>query len=371
MNQSITFGWETIKTKADLLCRGIQLNEIAKSISHRQNPYQDRKTGNFGLHISLDGGSHILVTASHSFNQKSPYSLGYNREQLVLLKRGKIVNQVREIPAPNWYSKKTITMLPMPEIFLHEGNIFLHQTYSGCDYHSNGLGCKFCGTGSKRKIGKPIEIGETVAEAVKENPKYHVCLGGGTRLPLNLNVEYFSECIVEIRKRNPNVPVWIEMIPPESDDILKLVHMGATSFGFNIEIWDDALRNEVCRGKSIILKNRYLRAMKEALDILGPNRVGSCLIAGLEPIEESIKGATELASIGVQPCILPFKPWDKSVYSNRTHCNPEDLIKVSKAAVNAMIQNNVSPEENEGCLLCEGCTIDHDIYKLQLKEYGR
>jgi len=117
-------------------------------------------------------------------------------------------------------------------------------------------------------------------------------------------------------------------------------------------------------------KNRYLEAMKKALSILGPNRVGSCLILGIEPIKSSIEGATVLSSIGVQPCILPFKPWDRSVYRNRSSCNPEDLIKVSKSAVKAMIENDIKPEKNQGCLLCEGCTIDHDIYMLEILEGG-
>jgi len=271
---------------------------------------------------------------------------------------------------PIWYNKKTTTTnVHLSSIFLHEGLAFLHQTYSGCDYYSKGLGCKFCGTGSEWKIGTPMEIGETVAEAVKENPKYHVCLGGGTRLPLNRNVDYFSECITEIRKRNPDVPIWIEMVPPESDDdIARLIELGATSFGFNIEIWDDELRNAICKGKSKIPKSRYLKAMEKVLNILGPNRVGCCLIVGLEPIESSIKGATQLASIGVQPCMLPFKPWDNSIFSNRTHCNPDDLIKASMAAAKGMIENGISPEKNGGCLLCESCTIDHDIYKLMISD---
>jgi biotin synthase-related radical SAM superfamily protein len=154
------------------------------------------------------------------------------------------------------------------------------------------------------------------------------------------------------------------MVPPESDsDILKLINSGATSFGFNIEIWDDTLRKEICPGKSQISKRRYIDAMKKVIDILGPNRVGSVLLVGLEPVRSSIDGAVTLSSIGVQPCILPFKPWDKSVYRERPHCNPDDLIKVSERAVRAMIENNISPEKNQGCLLCEGCTIDHDIYK--------
>jgi len=360
--------WEDIKIKADLLCMGIRANTMAREIFHRQNPSNDFKTGNVGLHIVLENGSYVLVTASHAFDQQSPYSLEFHNGEIFLFRGSEIVNRVKEVPMPNWYVKKTSTMIPMASIFLHEGKAFLHQAYAGCDYHYRNLACRFCGTGSSWKIGTPLEVGETVAAAIEENHKYHVCLGGGTRLPLNRNIDYFAECIIHIRKRNVNVPIWIEMTPPNADDILKLIELGANSFGFNLEIWNDTLRKEICPGKSDIPKKRYVDASSEVLDVLGPNRVGSCLIIGLEPIESSIEGATILTENGIQPCILPFKPWDKSFFKNMSPCIPEDLITVSKMAVNSMINNEISPEDNQGCLLCDGCTIDHDIYKLLINE---
>lgn len=364
--------WQIIRTKADLLCMGIRPNEVAEAIYYRQNPCQDWKTGNVGLHISFESGSHVLVTVAHAFDKRSTYSLSYENGNLFLLKGEEVVNHLEEVQMPSWYQKKTTTMISMSAVFLHEGRSFLHQAYTGCDYHTIGLQCRFCGTGRNWKIGRPKEVGEVVEHAVGENDKYYVCLGGGTRLPLDRNVEYFSKCLHEIRQRNTNVPVWIEMVPPESiSGISKLVQQGATSFGFNIEIWDDELRKRICPGKSQIQKPLYLDAMRKTLDSLGPDRVGSCLIVGLEPIESSIEGARALTSIGVQPCILPFRPWDKSLYCNQPLCDANDLIEVSKAAVAAMIQNGVSPERNEGCLLCEGCTVDHDIYdvyKMQINE---
>jgi hypothetical protein len=357
--------WRIIKIKADLLCMGIRPNELVERIYSRQNPSGDWKTGNVGLHLQFEDGSHVLVTVVHKFDSKSPYSLENGNSGLVLKKGEEFASHVREVEMPHWYEKTTTTSTPMSAIFLHEGSAFLHQAYAGCDYHAVQMQCKFCGTGSKWCIGTPKEVADVVVQAVKENKNYHVCLGGGTRLPLQRNVEYFNECLTEIRKNNSEVPSWIEMVPPKSDaELAMLVESGATSFGFNIEIWDDDLRREICPGKSRIGKKRYLAALKAAKHLLGENRTGSCLLVGLEPINSSIKGAMELASIGVQPCMLPFKPWDKSFYKDRYPCNPADLIEVSKSAVKAMIDNGIAPDKNEGCLLCEGCTIDHDIYNI-------
>lgn len=362
--------FELIKIKAELLCWGIRPNDVAKTIYNKQNPCGDWKTGNVGLHISLENDSHVIVTVSHAFDNKSPYHIEYEDKDLVLIKNDKkngrkVVKRIKEVQMPNWYQKETTTNKKMPSIFLHEGRVYLHQTYSGCDYHRMGLLCKFCGTGPSWRIGTPMEIADTVEEAFKENKDYHVCLGGGTRLPLEKNVEYFSQCAREIRKRNSNAPIWIEMVPPKTDEgIYDLIDSGATSFGFNIEIWDDKLRKEICPGKSQVSKERYLDAMKTVSDRLGPNRVGCCLLVGLEPINSSIEGARVLPSIGAQPCMLTFKPWDKSMFYDYPPTDPKYLIEVSYATANAMRENNISPESNEGCLQCEGCTLDHDIYNL-------
>ena len=360
--------WDTIRVKADLLCMGIHHSDFAAAIYCAQNPGQDWKTGNVGLHIALENGSHVLVTMSHSFDQRSPYHIEGNGDgqDLFLLRGDQVIMPIEVVPMPGWYHRKTTTGAAMPTVFLHEGRAFLHQTYLGCDYQRIGLPCKFCGTGCEWDIGTPVEIGETVAEAVSQNPQYQVCLGGGTRLPHSRNVQYFADCLTEIRKRVPGVPVWVEIVPPESDDdISRLVDAGATSFGFNIEIWDDNLRKQVCPGKSQIPKGRYLAAMRKVLTLLGPNRVGSCLLVGIQPVEDVITGAIELASMGVQPCVLPFKPWDKSEYEDHPPCTPNDLVLVSKAAVEVMKKNRIRPDENQGCLHCESCTIDHDIYELE------
>lgn len=356
---------DLVKIKADLLCLGIKPNKVARSIFEKQNPCQDWKTGNVGLHILLNGISYILVTISHDFDEKSPYCLETKDDKLFLLKNGVDIFEVESVAMPNWYNEKTSSGKAMPTFFLHEGKSFIHQAYSGCDFQRAELGCKFCGTSLGWKKVAPSEIAETVAMAAKENSEYHVCLGGGTILPFEKNVEYFADCLIEIRKRNHNIPVWIEMVPPASDDdISKLVDLGATSFGFNIEIWDDKLRDKICPGKARVSKRRYLGAMEKTLKLLGINHVGSCLVVGLEPNKKTVEGAKELASIGVQSCLLPFKPWNNSYYYKYSSCNPEDLLIVSEKAVNSMINNGISLDKSEGCLCCDGCTIDHDFYNI-------
>jgi len=356
---------ESARIKAELLCWGLHPNEATSEILSRQNPCYDQKTGNFGIHIAFPNGSHTLVTVAHEFDYRSPYLLARQDGGFVLTKDRSPVCTVKEVQMPQWYLKHTTSGRRMPSVFLHEGSRFLHQAYSGCDYHRRHLGCGFCSAGNVWSIGTPEEVSEVVRAAVKENGNYHVCLGGGTRLPLERNYDYFLECTSRIRQHSSSCVIWVEMIPPPPLRITNLVKEGVTSFGFNIEVWDDRRRREVCPGKGTLPKKDYLKRMEKAVSLLGPNRVGSCLIVGLEPLESTIQGAQTLASIGVQPCLLPFRPWDKSAYEESSPCVPETLTTVSGAAVQFMKASGINPHLNHGCLGCEGCTIDHDLYGLE------
>ncbi len=369
--KNLLYEWNIIEIKADLLCLGIHRTKSADNIFKMQNPGNDWKTGNVGIHIVLENGSYVLVTMSHSFDQCSPYHIENDNGDKVfqLYKDNSRIMTINSVLMPQWYLKKTQTGKNMSSVFLHEGRVFLHQTYRGCDFHRMGLPCKFCGTGIEWDIGSPIEIADTVEEAYNKNQKYQVCLGGGTRIPFENNIEYFLDCVSNIRNRVKNIPIWLEMVPPDSDnDIERLVNAGVTSFGFNVEIWDEILGQEICPGKYKLSK--YLSAMKIALSLVGSNRVGSCLIIGIQPVKEAIQGVIKLATIGVQPCIVPFKPWDGSLLKEYPQCKPSELIGVSKIAAKTMLDNNISPDQNQGCMKCESCTIERDIYKLN-RQYGQ
>jgi hypothetical protein len=353
-----------IRLKAGLLCHGIKASEKVRKLYAWQNPHDDRKTGNVGLHLELPGPTHVLATLSHHFNLDSPFSLeGECGDWRVTgLVNGPI--PIKPVEMKSWYQLLTSSGRYMASVLLHEGQSYLHQEYAGCDYFSDGIQCQFCGAGKEWKIATPEEVAETVAAALRTCPEYHVCLGGGTRMPLQRNVAYFLECVRLIRRNNPTVPIWVEMAPPEISDIGRLIDAGATSFGFNLEFWNQNLRKHFCPGKSSIAKQHYLDAFAFVADRLGPNRVGSCLIVGLEPEESSIEGAEQLCRLGVQPCILPFKPWNGSVLNQEKQCSPEMLLRVSYAAATAMHRSRIIPNHNQGCLKCEGCTIDHDMLAL-------
>jgi hypothetical protein len=159
--------WEIVRLKAELLCLGLHATPAARTLFSIQNPCGDWKTGNVGLHLRLPGSSHVLVTMSHTFDRRSPYSLHADGGTIILHKGDNPVSPVEPVQMPHWYSQKTSTGSPMASHFLHEGRAYLHQAYTGCDFHRDNVGCQFCGTGSEWRIGTPLEVAETVDAALR------------------------------------------------------------------------------------------------------------------------------------------------------------------------------------------------------------
>ena len=192
---------ELIDIKANLLCNGLNPTDVVKEIKRIQNLFDDPKTGNEGIFIMLDNGKkrvNILVSVSHEFDKLSEYEIKKNgKNDYELFKNNQLLDcKITICDVPKWYneSNKTTTGKEMSKFFLHEGGNFLHQSYSGCEFHTNRIGCKYCSTKSPRKIGTPDEVTETVIYACNENPNYHVALGGGYTNNEQTYFEYFLQC---------------------------------------------------------------------------------------------------------------------------------------------------------------------------------
>lgn len=353
---------DLIKVKADIICHGILATDVAESIYEHQNPSEMHKQGRyFGIMIKLDNKVAVLANVLYENVDKVKYKLVGTLDNLELADRkGNIICKVTYIDPPKWYEKKTKTNKKTSEIFIDEGENYLHMTYSGCDYNKCDLKCKFCGCGDRINDSTAEEIAEVV-EFAKDERKYHVCLGGGTYLPLKKSTENFLNIICKIREKSKDISIWVEMVPPTKEEIKKLVEAGATSFGFNIEIYDEKLRKEICPGKSAISIEQYIERGKFANEILGGNKVGSTLICGIAPIETIKKGIEDLTTNKIHPCILAFRPSENSEFENLEECDTKSFYDCSKYAAQKMIEEGLDIFENEGCLLCEYCTIIHDL----------
>lgn len=359
-----------IQLKSELLFHGVRQNNYVKSLYLKQNPNEVWKTGNNGIFITINE-INTLVGINHRSNRKSPYEILELDNRMTLTKHGEILNvEIKAMVFPEWFFEKipSLNNRPFSEFFVYEGEGYLHLAYKRCSF-SNEEKCKFCST--QRRINKSDENVNDICQALdyviaRVPDNVHICLGGGTYLPIEENVDYFCTIIKCIRKNNPTIPIWIEMIPPSTEAIDRLIECGATSFGFNIEIWDNNLRKSICPGKSKISREHYLKALKYVINRLGPNRVGSCIIVGLDDYKNIKEAINAFIEKGIEPCILPYKSY------NRTNLGeykiPDsykyDFFELSYYTAAESIKKGILFSENQGCLKCTCCTIMHDIQSI-------
>ncbi len=360
-----------VQLKSELLFQGVKQNDFVKQLYLSQNPQNVWKTGNNGIFLSVNG-LEILVGINHKSNHESPFEIFVTESNTISLKKNENILNVNIMPMefPEWFFTKIPELGDkyFSEYFVYEGEGYLHLAYTRCSF-SHTEKCKFCST--KRRMRKNENNIEEVCVALskvllKMPDDIQICLGGGTYIPFEYNVEYFSKIIKCIRKYNTKIPIWVEIIPPEIDDIERLINDGATSFGFNLEIWDEEIRSKICPGKSQVSKEHYIKACKYVLKKLGPNSVGSCIIVGLDSYE-SIKTAIDSFIIeGIQPCILPYKVYNRTDLGDYKipYSYKYDFYRLSEYASNEAKKNGMIFNKYQGCLKCSCCTIMHDLQDL-------
>lgn len=356
---------QLIKTKAELLCWGIKPNAASKQFYLEANPYASKKTGNVGLNLLVGNMLPAFVSTTHRFCEQSPYTLTKKNERWALCKKGKMCFDTGIIPMPKWYAKRTGDGTPMSDVFLHEGLKYLHNAYAGCGYFQTGEECRFCSTGAKWKWIKPENSAEVAVAAFGEDRRYEVCLGGGTTSGPDKSANWLAKHVVAIRRRVKEIPIWVEMVPPDTDSYIQmLIDAGTNAFCFNIEVWNDKLRKAICPGKSKVSKQRYFEAFAYVLDQLGPNKVNCILIAGLENRQSAVKGVEALARVGVKIDVMAFKPWDDCAFERRAPASPSDVLFISKKAAQFMHDYGVNPKRNHGCASCGACTVENHYWDI-------
>lgn len=90
----------------------------------------------------------------------------------------------------------------------------------------------------------------------------------------------------------------------------QLKESGVTRFNTGLEIADPELRDRFIEGhKGTLRVADYVRVFEEAVSIFGRFNVGSCLLAGIEPTENTFKALEHLTEIGVAPAPTVFTPF--------------------------------------------------------------
>ena len=101
-----------------------------------------------------------------------------------------------------------------------------------------------------------------------------------------------------------------------------LIEAGADHFSFCYEFEDPEYFEKLCPGKAATLgQEGFFEAMEYTAGRLGRGRVSGEIIAGLEPIEATMRGIDRIVAAGAFPTVCIFRP---TVGSELEHAKPPD-----------------------------------------------
>lgn len=313
----------------------------------------------------LIGGVPVNAPIAGHYVSQSPYSLEATDSAYVLFKYGKALLSLELVPDPAFYSRSTRDGVGFRNIALLHGRDCLATTVlQQCVHWKRFKKCAFCSTEtslrSKETIARktPAQLAEVARAAKDMDGVSHMVLTSGTGDPAGSEIAYLADCVRAV-KAVVEMPVQVQFAPPEDLDCIDVLkEAGVDAVGIHVESFDLKVLARIAPAKAEIGMGHYERAWKKAVELFGPNKVSSFLIAGLgEPPESIAWGSEFLADLGVYPFVVPLRPLPGSTLENAMPPDPEKMKHVYDAVAGILLKKGISTyETSAGCVRCGACS---------------
>lgn len=242
-----------------------------------------------------------------NFVSETPFHLVSDDEGLFVEGAG-LASRAWFWPQPSYHGQAG-SVGPYNHLVVTHGDRARLSPLRGCS-----MVCKFCNIPYDDPISvyrtKPIDAClEALEAAVRDplQPAHHILISGGTPKPKD--IEFEREVYRQVLTRFPDVGIDIMMAPVKGVlDLKELRHLGVHELSINVEIYDDVLARQFMRNKFNQGRENYLEFIRQASEVLGPQRVRSILLVGLEPIESTLQGVEAISAAGGVPVLSPFRP---------------------------------------------------------------
>jgi len=257
-------------------------------------------------------------------------------------------------PVPDYVGKVDPDGLAYDDVvFSHLDRIRLSPIV-GCAYD-----CAFCDLPGRIDL-RPFERLAAAAEMALDDarlPIRHMLISGGSPGPRH--TDEFADTVTRLVERfSPRVEVDVMMSsgPTTADLVRRLADAGVHGMALNMEVAS-------AEGSVVHLRSKHRRArpflaetIAAAVDRLGSSgRVRSLIIPGLEPVGDTLAGVAEIAALGADPVLSPFRPAGGTALARHEPSAPGDLRQVLDASREIVAEHGVALGPR--CLPCQHNTL--------------
>lgn len=346
------------KTKISLLNQGVVLEDSAKR-------YLEKKGGMrpgvyFAVDLTLDEKYIVNAPLYVKFAALSPYHIKYQNEKLTLFYYGNSICTVKISFADKIAERTTSTGISVSKICLLATDRLRIQNSDFCTFKENHIPCRFCEVKYKNDSFSIDDILEAVSYYMEDKTVdfRHVLIGG---LSNHVGQERHNICeIIKCIRKYSDMPIYLMCLPCVNiEDIDEYVRLGVTEIGFNIEIFDRKLAACYMPGKGKIPLERYQKALKRAVELLGnKGAVRSAFVVGLESMDTLLDGVEYVCKMGVAPIFSVFRPIPYTEFEDVNPPSNRWLLDAYMKAENICKRYGLSLGPD--CPACQNNTLSFD-----------
>jgi hypothetical protein len=342
LRQGINFSSESLSLDKDYKAK----DYFIFSFDHM--PLSDMKKGedkNAPEEIRITGGHFDLKSTviSTRNNSNSPYIVKLINNKPHLFLENTDLGGLEFPPIPSWYKHKTSSGKLPGEIapVIEWGYLIYLTVFRNCQYFGKEEECAFCDINhnyrQQKNAGRPYtgvkdveDILEVLSWIAEEDSiaKVYTITGGSvlTTLKKKKEVDFYLEYPRAIESKFPGR--WMGKLVSqafEKEDCKQFKDAGIQVYHPNYEVWDKALFEKICPGKSSwIGRDTWIRRIVESAEIFGPSYVIPNFVGGVElsepygfkTVKEAVDSTSEGLDFFMSKGIMPrFTAWCPEPYT--------------------------------------------------------
>lgn len=334
----------------DLFCKGVRIDPSANLESYLTS--RTRAGLGSGIDIILLGkrkDRYINVPVLESFVKTSPFRImnSFGKYTLTDDSQDHVIYSIEIPPIPQWYTRKTSTGKLMSRIGVLQGTYLGIYIGEVCSFWKTTpkSACKFCTTGlnvgKSEDLDKRIEdVVETAIAAKEESKITFVHFNSGEQEKGGLEI---VAPFVKAIKERVGLLVGVQVTP--SKELWKydwLIDLGVNHFSFCYEFHNPEYLEKYCPGKFASFGHKaFFDAMEYVAKKMGKGRNSGEIIAGIEPIEDTIKAIDFITEVGCFPTVCIFRPLIGAELENSPSPKYEDMLLVMKHMYESCMKNSI------------------------------